>query len=95
MFSNKIVYGALLATALTATTASATEPYIASAHEANAIISEYRALRNDCVAAQGSERMTCFNALNKQNELYSSAKKYLSSDADAETSKVHLISVVQ
>ncbi|WP_045825559.1 hypothetical protein [Teredinibacter turnerae] len=59
--------------------AEASPVFIASTTEAAVIVEEYKTLRSSCIVAQGEERMACFNALKKQNTLYSSAKKYIAS----------------
>ncbi|WP_018014524.1 hypothetical protein [Teredinibacter turnerae] len=77
------VYGSIISASLLSAgqlqAAEASPIFIASTTEAAAIVEEYKILRSSCIAAQGEERMACFNALKKQNTLYSSAKKYIAS----------------
>lgn len=90
----------LVATAVVSLTIAATPVLAEGTHnfsdkaEANAVVSEYKALRNQCTLSRGDERKSCFNALNKQNDLYASAKKYLAED-DASSTSAHYVTFAE
>lgn len=63
-------------------------------NDADAVISEYKSLRQQCFDAVDDDRKACFNLLNEANERYKMAKKRLGAKASPEEDNVHYVTFV-
>jgi len=68
---------------------------VLSPQAAEAVINEYKTLRQSCSTAQNEARKNCINSLSDLNERYNTAKKTLGLQKTPEKNQIHYVTFAQ